>query len=259
MDMPPSTSLSRLCVSIARPTTAAALYAAIEAGRQADMVEVRLDALSDRATTLEAVNSLLPAVSAPLLFTNRPAWEGGADQGPEDQRLAPLLAALDDGRAWVDIELRTAPEPRRRVIAAARRATTNGARLSRQTDHAGGGRVIVSWHNFDSTPDGAALAEILQQQYDSGADVGKIVTMADTFQDVLRVLTLQERAAQLDFPLIAFCMGEVGQISRLASCFLGGYMTYAAEANGAATAPGQLPAPVLRRVEQLLLLQQEKP
>lgn len=253
--MPSSTTFSRLCVSIARPTTAAVLGAAADAARLADMVEVRLDALSDRTTTLAAVNTLLPAITTPLLFTNRPAWEGGAAQGPEEQRLAPLLAALADGRAWVDIELRTAPELRRQVIAAARRATTAGARLTRAAGNAGDGRVIVSWHNFDTTPDAATLNTILREQYDSGADVGKIVTMAGSDRDVLRVLALQEQAAELDFPLIAFCMGEIGRISRLASCHLGGYMTYAAEAAGAggtATAPGQLPATVLREMEQLL-------
>ncbi|MDF1614204.1 type I 3-dehydroquinate dehydratase [Desulfurivibrio dismutans] len=234
------TSLSRLCVSIARRTVDEALPAATAAGRTADMIEIRLDALRDRNTAMAAVNSLPAAVATPLLFTNRAAWEGGEAREPEQQRLAPLLAALADNRAWVDIELRTAPDLRRQVIAAARRESADDS------------RVIVSWHDFAATPDAATLRAILREQHESGADVGKMVTMARSPLDVLRVLALQEQAAELDFPLIAFCMGESGKISRLATCLLGGFMTYAAEDDGAATAPGQLPASTLRQLEQLL-------
>ena len=42
---------------------------------------------------------------------------------------------------------------------------------------------------------------------EQGADIGKIVTTAKDYVDVLHVLSLQEKAAELDFPLIAFCMG----------------------------------------------------
>ena len=75
----------------------------------------------------------------------------------------------------------------------------------------------------------------------TGADVGKIVTMARTFDDVLRVLHMQIPAHTLSFPLIAFCMGKTGAISRLATLELGGFMTYAAPDTGEGTAPGQLP------------------
>lgn len=214
------------------------------------MVEIRLDALSDRSTTMEAVQSLPAAVQAPLLFTNRPQWEGGEAGEPEEQRLAPLLAALAADRAWVDIELRTAPDLRRQVIEAARRESTGGQRLaSDQLQPDGTSRVIVSWHDFTGTPDTAALRAILREQYESGADVGKMVTMAHCPLDVLRALALLEQAAELNFPLIVFCMGDQGKISRLATCLLGGFMTYAAEEGGSATAPGQLPASKLRQLE----------
>jgi 3-dehydroquinate dehydratase type I len=53
-------------------------------------------------------------------------------------------------------------------------------------------------------------------------------------------------AAENNFPLIAFCMGAIGKISRLATIKLGGYMTYAAPDEGKETAPGQMPVSVLR-------------
>ena len=83
---------------------------------------------------------------------------------------------------------------------------------------------------------------------DSGAHIGKIVTMAHDFRQALRILQLQEKAAQLDFPLISFAMGEAGRISRAATCALGGYMTYCAPDSGEATAPGQIRVSDLRTI-----------
>ena len=111
-------------------------------------------------------------------------------------------------------------------------------------------KSIVSWHDFKGTPSAQALESIFQEQYRSGADVGKIVTMARNFQDVLRVLNLQEIAAEMGFPLCAFCMGKPGMISRVATLELGGYMTYAAPDGAGATAPGQLPFSEVRKVRE---------
>jgi 3-dehydroquinate dehydratase type I len=81
---------------------------------------------------------------------------------------------------------------------------------------------------------------------ESGAHIGKIVTIAKDYKDVLRILNLQAAAAENNFPLIAFCMGVIGKISRLATTMLGGYMTYAAPDEGEETAPGQIRVSALR-------------
>lgn len=240
--MPPAIAANRLCLAVARPTLAEMLGAVQRARTLADVVEIRLDALKDRHNLDQAIHTLLAESPLPLLFTNRPTWEGGAAAEPEEERVRPLLTALAAGAAYVDIELRTAPELRPQVIAAS-------------GDGATGGRVIVSWHDFQSTPAAPALTEILARMRQSGADIGKIVTMTDQAAgpaQVRRLLALLEEAAAAEFPLIAFCMGEAGKISRLATGFLGGYMTYAAETDGTTTAPGQLSAAALRRAEKIL-------
>jgi len=107
-------------------------------------------------------------------------------------------------------------------------------------------KLICSWHNFTLTPSASELEAILGQQIASGAHIGKIVTMAEDSRDVLRVLNLPPLAAEHGFPLIAFCMGEAGMISRAATLFLGGYMTYAAPDSGKGSAPGQLPVSAMR-------------
>jgi len=217
---------SRICVSIAEKNQAAAIAAARCIAELADVIEIRLDYMAD-----PSVAPFLEALSKPLLFTNRPHWAGGNFQGDEETRIALLEEACRRGAAYVDLELRADAKAHEKVLDAARKSRT---------------RVIVSWHDFSGTPNEEELADIFEKQHRSGGQIGKIVTLARTFQDVLRVLNLQLLAAQRGFPLIAFCMGEQGMISRVATVSLGGYMTYAAPDSGVATAPGQLPVGRLR-------------
>lgn len=222
----------KICVSIAEPQVQAAIDAAKNATGQADVIEIRLDAL-----TSPTITPFIDDISTPLLFTNRPTWEGGNYSGDEDARIQLLLEAVDNGASYIDIELKTEKELQQKLIAATQRADT---------------QAIVSWHNFKETPDYPKLGDILQRMRESGTDIGKIVTMAHDFNDVLRVLHLQILAHKTSFPLIAFCMGKAGMISRLATLELGGFMTYAAPDDGEATAPGQLPLRnLLTALEQL--------
>lgn len=210
-----------ICVSVACEKTAQALEIAKHAACHADVIEIRLDSLAK-----PAIEPFVTNCSKPLLFTNRPSWEGGLFTGPEAARIDLLLQAIQHDCALVDLELKTAPHLRHELLAVVpTHAQTN---------------LIISWHNFSGTPSGDELAAILQQQMESGAHIGKIVTMAHNCEDVLRVLNLQVIARQNNFPLIAFCMGQSGTISRLATLKLGGYMTYAAPDEGEATAPGQM-------------------
>ncbi len=215
-------SCGLLCVSIAAATidAAADLIAANEA--VADCFEIRLDAFDPPP----AVTSFFSLTRRPLLFTNRPDWEGGGWRLDEEARVGALAAAVQAGAAFVDIELRAAADQRQRLVDACRRS--------------GRTRLVVSWHDFSCTPTAEELTTILDRMRASGADIGKIVTTAHHRDDVLRVLDLYHQAG--DFPLSAFCMGAIGAISRLAVLPLGGALTYAAPTGGATTAPGQLDA-----------------
>jgi len=215
-----------VCVSIACDSVAEALETARQSESHADVIEIRLDRLAE-----PAIDPFVAGLGKPLLFTNRPLWEGGGFAGPEGERVELLLRAIKSGCALVDLELKTAPELKADVLDV----------LLKHPQTA----LIISWHDFTGTPAGEELGVILQQQMDSGAHIGKIVTTANDYKDILRILNLQVIAAENNFPLIAFCMGRAGMISRLATLKLGGYMTYAAPDNGRETAPGQLPASLL--------------
>ena len=225
---PSDNTAGRVCVSIAAETVAEAIASAEQAAVFADVIEIRLDTLSR-----PEISAFTASLTCPLLFTNRPTWEGGFFAGDEEARVALLHEAVLGGAAYVDIEMRADRAGREALLAAASSSET---------------QVIISWHDFDGTPAAGELAGILAEQADSGARIGKIVTRAHDFKDVLRVLALQELAAARGFPLVAFCMGRVGAISRLATLELGGYMTYAAPELGQDTAPGQLPVSVMREI-----------
>ncbi|MGW8195670.1 MAG: type I 3-dehydroquinate dehydratase [Desulforhopalus sp.] len=221
-----------ICVAVAAPDTESALSAVRPIRHEVDVVEVRLDGM--RECNLLRLSQ---EIDRPLLFTNRPAWEGGLCMKSEEERLTPLLDAVEYKAAYVDLELKTSLPLRERLLDKIRRSRT---------------QLIVSYHDFEKTPDDARLAEILHEQRQSGAHIGKIVTMAHDYLDVLRVLHLQCAAKSLDFPLIAFCMGDEGKISRIITLVLGGYMTYAALDEQQATAPGQLSVGKLKTALALL-------
>jgi 3-dehydroquinate dehydratase-1/3-dehydroquinate dehydratase/shikimate dehydrogenase len=223
-----------VCVSIACENKTEAIDIARQSEGFADILEIRLDSLSRPECKIFMKN-----LTKPLLFTNRPTWEGGSFHGSEGERIALLLKAIKHDCALVDLELKTAPELRAELLDVLLKHSQTG--------------LIISWHDFSGTPSSDELGVILQQQIESGAHIGKIVTMANNYKDVLRVLNLQAIAAENNFPLISFCMGHSGMISRLASLKLGGYMTYAAPDSGDATAPGQLKVSALRSMLNALV------
>ncbi len=185
-----------------------------------DVIEIRLDGMAD-----PDVAKCCTLLRKPLLYTNRPTWEGGAFSGSEEERIRPLLKAVELNAAYIDFELRAAKDLRTDLLKAMQSSTC---------------RMILSCHDFEITPTANELAKILDHMIDSGAHIGKIITTAHTPDDVLRVLQLQEKARAARFPLSCFCMGKAGKISRLATLYLGGYMSYACLNDEQATASGQL-------------------
>lgn len=225
-------SLLRICASIGCDSIDEALACAEAVSAHADVLEIRLDHMR-----VPAVSPFLGTLKTPLLFTNRPSWEGGKYRGDEEQRVGLLLEAVSENCSYVDLELLAPAETHQRMRMALQKSSTH---------------LILSWHNFTNTPGREELVGRVALMQDAGADIGKIITTAHSHQDVLRVLRLQEVAEQLDFPLIAFCMGQDGIVSRVATCGLGGYMTYCAVDEEEATAPGQLSVQALRGIYSLM-------
>lgn len=187
-----------------------------------DLFEIRLDLMEQPNVT-----DCIKYIQKPLLFTNRPQWEGGEYSGSETERVSLLYDAIEHCAEYIDIELKTDPFLRQDLV-----------RVSKKTKT----KVIVSNHNFNETPSATILNDTLLQMIDCGADIGKIITTAHSPTDAARVLSLLHTANQKDFQLTAFSMGEYGRITRFATLFLGGYMSYVSSDDNQATAPGQFSA-----------------
>ncbi len=221
-----------ICVPIAETTFSRMAQRLESCMAQADMVEIRLDALSEPCTA-DAVKALISLGSIPLLFTCRRMDEGGAFAGNEQQRLGCLAQAVHAGAQYVDVELRTEKAIRDEFV--------NHA-------HSTGCRVIMSWHDFTRTPDDDELASMLKDQKAAGADIAKIVTMGLNASDIPRLFSLYYLAQDLNIPLVSFCMGDIGRISRVACLAMGAWLTFASLDSGSGTAPGQIPLARFRAI-----------
>jgi 3-dehydroquinate dehydratase-1/3-dehydroquinate dehydratase/shikimate dehydrogenase len=220
----------RVCVSVTGADAAEIEEALRPVASDVDVVEVRLDTMV-RPDVTECCRIL----RYNLLFTNRPVWEGGGFSGMKQERLAPLLTAVQQQAAYVDLEVRAGIELREQLFAEKRETKSST-------------RIILSWHDFEATPDSDRLNGVFDQMQSAGADIGKIITTSHNAGDVLRLLSLLETARTSKFPLICFCMGKQGRISRFATLYLGGYMSYVALSEKQATAPGQFPAARFRKL-----------
>lgn len=201
------------------------------ARKGADMIEIRLDFLTE-APDVRYIRGL---TSLPLIATNRLKSEGGRFVGIEEKRVSPLFAAAVEGFEYVDLALAT---PLIKNIT---------AKLKEESK----AKLIISHHNFQSTPSLAVLNQVFREEIDAGADVCKIIPMAKTAEDNLTCLRFTTQASKTK-SIICFCMGKKGIPSRLFSPILGGYMTYAAVEKGKEAASGQLTIEESRRFYELL-------
>ena len=103
-------------------------------------------------------------------------------------------------------------------------------------------QVIISHHNYESTPDAEGLHAIVSECFADGADIAKIAVAAQNEKDTARVLALHDD----DRPVVMLAMGEKGKISRIAGPLLGAPFTFVAATPETATAPGQLTASQMR-------------
>lgn len=174
-----------------------------------ELVELRLDYLR-RAVNLRR---LLKDRQCPVVATSRRKREGGRWEGSEADRLMLLRTAIADGADYVDIEMDVAEKIPRY----------------------GNTQRIISYHNFDETPDN--IEEIHHQISKLDPDIIKIATMANNPIDNIKVLRL---CRDSEIPTTAFCMGEMGLPSRVLCGRAGAPMTYATFSEDRKMAPGQL-------------------
>ena len=195
------------------------------AREHADCVEFRLDLAEHPFDSLSGYDGELP-----LIVTNRAAWEGG--QAPDDGRLDALVEAVEhDAVGAVDIELAALDDgDGHDLIAAARRRDVS---------------VIVSTHDFESTPPRAELDRLLERAAEHG-DVAKLAVTATNRDDTLSLLTATHAATKRGTRVATMAMGTAGSHTRAVAPVYGSKIGYAPVDPADATAPGQYDLATLR-------------
>lgn len=148
-----------------------------------------------------------------------------------------LITAIHAGAAFVDLEIEAPPMMSKRL----RRETREN------------GTVFVrSYHDYEGTDSIEALKALTEKCFAIGADIAKIVTMAEPCTgdnqspDVDRVLSLYDHFDPAK--LIAFAMGDAGKTSRIQCLAKGSPFTYASLNEEDAAAPGQMTTREMRDI-----------
>ena len=216
----------------------------LSALEQCEMAEIRLDRCTLTAKeTDELFTSDIPLVATcriSEIASTEPSLQNLPPQSREIKAMQiaekRLIRAIEAGARYVDVEIEAQKQMSKRV---------------RQAAHENGTIFIRSYHDFEGTDSLEALKAIVEKCVYHGADMVKIVTMAQSVDDIDKILALyewcrEEKAsgnerigALSDGGLIAFCMGEEGRGSRLDCLKYGAPYTYAALTEEDAAAPGQ--------------------
>lgn len=195
----------------------------------ADLLELRVDTFKDlRIETLkkelEKLKSFNGLCDIPIILTVRSKREGGRIRISDATRVG-IFEALLPLVDVIDIEL-SSKSILQDVVNSARRQ---------------GKKVIISYHNFRSTPGDKALKKIIKKGLESGGHIIKIAAYAKEQGDLKRLAGILS-----DFKNLAvIAMGRRGAPSRVFFPMIGSLLTYGSITGK--TAPGQLPIAVIKK------------
>lgn len=187
-----------------------------------ELFEVRIDLIGD------GWQQVARQLKRPWIACNRRAAEGGSWRGNEADRIEELVEAAELGASIVDIELET--ENLTEAITVIKKKA----------------KCLLSFHEMEKTPSLDMMKRIVNSQLEAGADICKVITTGQRFEDNLTVLQLIT-----DFPqakMVAFAMGPLGLASRILCPLVGGEFTYASIEEGKESAPGQITVKQLRKI-----------
>jgi 3-dehydroquinate dehydratase/shikimate dehydrogenase len=202
-----------LIVQTVTATSMADLRARRDAVVHADIVELRLDGVTD----LDPVGALVGS-TRPTIVTCRPVWEGGRWDGDEAGRRRVMAGAVQAGADYVDIERRAGWVPDLR-----------GTRT----------RLIVSDHDFIAVS--SDLGARVREMRAHGADVVKVAAAVANVSDTLRLRDAVATSGD-EGDLVCIAMGEAGVLSRLLPARFGSCWAYGGDTGAA---PGQIPVSLM--------------
>ncbi len=172
--------------------------------RKAQYAEIRFDFID--CNQIPLVLKLIKKKIKRCICTLRDNSEGGKFYGNNKKRVSLLSMIMDNKPFLLDLEYNIIKK-NKNLLQFIKKMKNN---------------ILISWHDFDKTPGFIFLDGRLEQMKQISKNV-KIVTMANSIADNIRILSLYKKS---NVNLIAFSMGEYGKISRLFCVYLGSPFTY---------------------------------
>ena len=200
-------------------------------------VEIRADLLLDRGLSKQDLMSCIAqskTMGLACLVTLRHPSQGGKFEGSEAQRIEINQQALAAGADIIDLES----------------GTEAAAELLRQK-----APMILSYHDFNSMPTDAELAELTQQMTSQSPLAIKVVPTASSLQDAVAMLRWVSEADNNGIKRIGFAMGQSGACSRILTTACGAPVTYTSF--GDAVAPGQIALDALLNTYRVMSMDQQ--
>lgn len=215
---------------------------AIVLPKQPDVLEWRVDffeAIGDTATVITVAQAIKQvAGNIPVLFTRRSTIEGGEKIAINEAQVIAMYTAVCESKCIDLIDYEMANDA----------ANINRVRTAAKANDI---KLVLSYHNFSSTPNLEVLATKFLTAEQMGADVAKVAVMPRDPDDVLTLLAAtREASKKLRIPIISMSMGPYGALTRLFGWVFGSSLTFAVGASS--SAPGQVPIEDLNTVLEIV-------
>ena len=188
-----------------------------------EMVEIRYDLLDMKP---QQVSTMLNR-DIRQVATCRPG------KYSEAERLDVLKNAIQLGAAFVDVEIESDHDFIASIVESAGKA---------------GCAVIISYHNYSSTPERSKLESTINQCFKLGGNVAKIACAVINETDAATLLSLYGLPGRK----VILGMGEKGRITRVAALKLGAEFTFASFGEDDSTAPGQLTYEEFKQLQKII-------
>lgn len=227
----------KICVPLTGKTTEEIFSVAdkiVEKAKEGniDMVEFRGDFYQDLADEKKLKDTLTTLLdkfeNIVLLFTIRSEKEGGERLSFSSDRINDINAFVVENKLadMVDVELFSGDDSINKIIALAKESSV---------------KIIMSNHDFKTTPDNDTIIDRLSRMQDMGADIAKIAVMPEDKAQFIRLMdatcTMNEKYAKV--PIVAISMGKLGAMSRIFGEYTGSEISFGVVDK--ASAPGQIP------------------
>lgn len=197
-----------ICISINQESRRLALVDLLNASRQCDLLEIRLD----RFGKAPEVGELLARKPKPVIMSCRRPQDGGFFEGTEAERLAILRQCIISKADYVEIELDAADDIRKFPPS----------------------QRVISYTNLQETP--PDILGIYEEAKTKSPDVIKLTTLARTPEEAWPLVQILARAS---VPTVVVGLGKPGIMLTLLGKRIGAPWTYAALERGMEAYPGQ--------------------